>query len=104
MSQREFERQQAVERFLALEYSKEIEIQELVKLAANICGTPTALITFIDHETQYIKFKQAFDFETTLRNHSFCNYVVESQDVFMVPDALLDSRFINNPLVIGDPN
>lgn len=36
MSQREFERQQAVERFLALQYSKEIEIHELVKLTANI--------------------------------------------------------------------
>ena len=48
MPQRELERLQAVNRFLKLEFSKEKELQEIVELAAAICGTPTALITLID--------------------------------------------------------
>ena len=104
MPQRELERVQAVNRFLKLELSKEKELQEIISLAAEICGTPTALITFIDHDTQYIKFKQAFKYDTTLRQNAFCHHVIENEDIMVVPDAMLDERFVNNPLVTGDPN
>lgn len=104
MPQKEVERLQAVHRFLKLDFSKEDELQEIVELAARICGTTTALITFIDQDTQYIKFKQAFDFETTSKKDAFCRYTVEQNQPFIIPDTLLDERFISNPLVIGDPN
>ncbi|WP_345949225.1 GAF domain-containing protein [Mucilaginibacter sp. PAMB04274] len=104
MPKRELERLRAVNRFLKLKISKEEELQEIVSLAAEICGTPTALITLIDADTQYIPIKQAFNFKTTPRTQAFCNHVIEQQDVMIVPDALSDERFINNPLVTGDPN
>ncbi|QJD96343.1 GAF domain-containing protein [Mucilaginibacter robiniae] len=104
MPQKELERIAAVNRFLKLELSKEKELQEIVKLAAEICGTPTALLTLIDEETQYIKLKQAFDFDTTTRRDAFCNHVIDQYEVMVVPDALEDERFINNPLVTGNPN
>ncbi|WP_345954599.1 GAF domain-containing protein [Mucilaginibacter sp. PAMB04168] len=104
MPKRELERLQAVNRFLKLKISKEEELQEIVSLAADVCGTPTALITLIDADMQYIPVKQAFDFKTTPRTQAFCNYVIEQQDVMIVPDASSDERFVNNPLVTGDPN
>jgi PAS domain S-box-containing protein len=104
MPQNERERVKAVNRFLELDFSKEKELQEIIGLAAEICGTPTALITFIDHDTQYIKFKQEFAYDTTTRQNAFCNFVIEGDDVLIVPDALLDVRFANNPLVLGDPS
>ncbi|WP_345950588.1 GAF domain-containing protein [Mucilaginibacter sp. PAMB04274] len=104
MPHKEYGRLQAVRRFLELEISKEKELQDIVELAAKICGTPTALLTLIDKDTQFIKFKHAFAFDTTPRGDAFCNHVIEQSEVMTVPDALLDHRFLNNPLVLGNPN
>jgi diguanylate cyclase (GGDEF)-like protein len=35
---------------------------------------------------------------------SFCNYAIQQDDSFLVPDTLKDSRFSNHPLVHGAPN
>lgn len=104
MPHKENDRLHAVKRFLNLQISKEQELQEIVALAAKICGTPTALITFIDDDTQYIRFKQAFAYDETTRANAFCNHVIEGNEVMVVPDAHQDERFRNNPLVTGDPN
>lgn len=104
MPLRELERIAAVNRFLKLEISKEKELQEIIELAAKICGTPTALITLIDADTQFIKFKVGFQYETTSRADAFCDHVIDQDQVMMVPDAQLDERFAANPLVTGDPN
>jgi PAS domain S-box-containing protein len=104
MQLKEWERLQAVNRFVNLEFSKEEELQEIVELAAAICGTPTALITLIDENTQHIKFKKGFDRFTTTREESFCSYHLDQPEVMIVPDAQLDARFADNPLVTGSPN
>lgn len=102
MPLREIERLQAVNRFLKLEISKEKELQAIVELAAKICGTPTALITMMDEQTQYIKFKVGSNLETTHRDQAFCNEVIRQYEVVVIPDALLDERFCHNPHVAGD--
>lgn len=104
MPQNELERLQVVNRFLALKVSKEKEIQEIVELAAEICQTPTAMVTLLDHDTQHIKFKVGSDLETTTRQDAFCNHVIEQDEVMIVPDALQDKRFVNSSLVTGDSN
>lgn len=104
MPQKERDRVQAVKRFLELEISKDEELQQIITLAAKVCGTPTALITFIDEDTQYIKFKQAFAYQQTSRHDAFCDHVIQGDDVMVVPDAQQDGRFMNNPLVTGDPH
>ena len=81
MPLRELERLVTVNRFLKLEISKEKELQEVVELAAKICGTPTALITLIAEDTQHIKFKVGFEPETTSRADAFCNHVIEQDEV-----------------------
>ena len=101
---KELERIKAVNRFLKLEISKEKELQDIVSLAASICGTETALITFIDEDTQYIKFKQNFAFDHTTREQAFCNHVIEKNEVMIVPDARKDPRFVKNPLVTHNPS
>jgi len=104
MYQSEIERVRTVERFLSLEISKEKELQEIVTLAAQICNVPTALITFIDNDTQHIRFKHSFTADTTTRTDAFCSHAIEQHQVLVIPDALNDDRFNNNPLVTGNPN
>jgi len=101
---KELERLQAVNRFLKLEISKEKELQEIVALAASICNTKTALITLIDEDTQHIIFKHEFAFDKTTREDAFCNHVISQNNVIVVQDAMKDSRFLDNPLVTGNPH
>ncbi|UEG52121.1 GAF domain-containing protein [Mucilaginibacter daejeonensis] len=104
MPQNELARLQAVNRFLKLKISKEDELQEIVSMAAEICGTPSALISLIDQDTQHIPIKRSFNFKSTPRSQAFCNHVIEQNGVMVVPDAVIDRRFTNNPLVTGDPH
>lgn len=104
MPSKEQERLRAVNRFLKLEISKEKQIQEIVGLAAEICQTPTAMVTLLDHDTQYIKFKVGCDLETTTRQDAFCNHLIEQDDVMIITDARRDQRFVNSSLVTGDTN
>jgi PAS domain S-box-containing protein len=102
MPLRELERLQAVERFLKLESSKDAELQAIVSMAAKICGTPSALITLIDHDTQHIKFRHAHSNKCSSREDAFCNQVVMQGVMIVVPDSLLDPRFASHPSVRGD--
>ena len=101
---KELERLQAVNRFLKLKISKEQEMEEILALAATICNTKTALITLIDEDTQHIIFKHEFAFDKTTREQAFCAHVISQHGVMVVPDAMKDERFIDNPLVTGSPN
>lgn len=104
MPYRELERLQAVNRFVKLEFYKEKELQEIVELAADICQSPIALITLLDEHKQHIKFRFGTDMEKTPRQDAFCNHTIEHYDLMVIPDALQDERFVNNPLVINNPH
>ncbi|WP_350656140.1 ATP-binding protein [Psychrobacter sp. S1-30-MNA-CIBAN-0213] len=76
-------------------------LTELVKLFFDV---PMVAITFMDEHVQYLKSPHGFgSLRTTKRGVSICNYTVLSDNVFIVPDLLLDKRFAGNPLVTEDP-
>ena len=104
MFSKELKRQQEVERLLNMTISKEKELQEIVELAAALCGTPTAMITLLDEDTQHVLFKRGgVEVDRVERSNTFCTYLIEQDDVMMIPDALLDDRFKDNPFVTDDP-
>lgn len=104
MPRKELERLQAVDRFLKLKISREDELQELVNCAADICGTPIAMITLIDADTQHIRYRVGTDLAQTSRADAFCNYTIRHQGLFIVPDTGKDERFIDHPYRKGDTN
>jgi PAS domain S-box-containing protein len=103
MPQRELERLQAVHRFLNLKINKDAELQEIVELAAELCETPIALITLIDERTQFFLYKTGTDISSNIRKDSFCNYLLNSGEMVIIPDTLADPRFANVPSVVNAP-
>lgn len=75
---------------------------EIIALAATICGTPIAMVSLVDDNRQWFKAKLGIDFSETSRMLSFCAHTICESDMLVVEDALDDSRFMNNPMVTGE--
>lgn len=100
----EEERLKEVSRFLEFDFNRSSEFQDIVELAAQICEKPVALITLLDEEFNWLKVRFGTDIEVMPRETSFCKYAIQQNNLFIIPDAAKDSRFMGNPLVHSDPN
>jgi hypothetical protein len=76
---------------------------DLTELAAWICEAPIALISLLDEKRQSFKSKVGTSVKETSRDISFCTHAINQTDLFIVPDATLDTRFANSPLVTSEP-
>jgi GAF domain-containing protein len=76
---------------------------DLTELAARICEAPIALISLVDEKRQWFKSKVGTSVNETSRDLSFCAHAIGQSDLFIVPDATKDPRFVSNPLVTSDP-
>ena len=75
----------------------------LTHLAAQVCGTPIALVSLIDPTRQWFKAKVGIDVPETSRDIAFCAHAIHQSDMLIVPDATQDPRFADNPLVTEAP-
>jgi diguanylate cyclase (GGDEF)-like protein/PAS domain S-box-containing protein len=86
-----------------LDSQPEIECDELVQLAAAICGTPIGLVTLLDERHQWYRVSNHLKMRDTPREAAFCAHAIRQTGLFLVKDALMDARFGSNPLVTSDP-
>lgn len=78
---------------------------DVVKLASYICDTPIALISLVDEDRQWFKARVGLSAMETPRGQAFCAHaILDPEKVMEVPDTQLDERFVNNPLVTGEPS
>ncbi len=99
----ESRRLRSLESYRVLDTPPEFEFDEIVRLAALLCGTPVALISLVDHDRQWFKARIGLDVESTSRDVSFCTHAIEGSGVMVVEDAAVDPRFRQNPLVVSEP-
>lgn len=87
-----------------LDTAPEERFDRLTRLARRLFGVPIALVSLIDANRQWFKSRQGLDVEETPRDLSFCGHAILGDDILLIPDAALDDRFSDNPLVIGEPH
>jgi diguanylate cyclase (GGDEF)-like protein len=95
-------RLETLRQYSILDTLPEQSYNDIVELAAHICDTPIAAVNFIDKTRQWSKASLGLDTQEILRENSFCTYTILAPDrLTIVPQALDDERFSNNPFVTG---
>lgn len=80
------------------------EIQGLCEVASRVASTPIALVSLVDEREQnFLASVGLGNIRKTDRDIAFCAHAIMGSHQLEVPDALLDPRFSENPLVVGDP-
>src|SRR5215472_8145533 len=82
----------ALDRYAILDTDPEQSFDDLVILASYICKTPIALLSLLDDHRQWFKSAVGVQVRET------------PLEIFIVPDTLQDTRFRENPMVVGEPH
>ncbi len=100
---RESERLAALRSYRILDTEPERCFDDLSLLASYVCQTPVALLTLVDADRQWFKARKGVDVTETPRDVAICAHAIKQEELFIVPDALEDERFRDNPLVASGP-
>ena len=103
-SEMEADRLLALHQTCLLDTPEEAAFDEIVTLAAEICGTPISAFTLLSSDRQWIKAAVGLSVRETSREVSFCQHAILQDDLFVIEDAHEDDRFRENALVIAEPN
>lgn len=119
----ELQRLQVLKSYLMLDGEREEIFERITRTAAKHFDAPIVLISLVDLGRQWFMSNRGLPFELreTPRKHAFCSHAIKQKvnkqhhndmnldeqplyPLLIVPDATLDYRFRNNPLVTGPPD
>jgi len=103
VSSQETQRLEALRQYNILDTPAEQSYDDITALAAYICDVPIALISLVAAHRQWFKSKVGIAVNETSRDVSFCAHAIATPETMVIPDALADQRFADNPLVTHAP-
>uniref|UniRef100_UPI00248DC8DD GAF domain-containing protein n=1 Tax=Aeromonas taiwanensis TaxID=633417 RepID=UPI00248DC8DD len=80
------------------------QLDRLTRLITRHFSLPIAMVSLTDVNRQWFLARTGVALCEISREHSFCGHAILRPDIMQVPDARLDPRFADNPLVLGDPS
>ena len=87
-----------------LDSAIEERFERITRLVCNILDVPISAISLVDDDRQWFKSVQGLNVSETPRSIAFCSHTILGDEALVVPDALADHRFADNPLVTENPN
>ncbi|HTI73308.1 MAG TPA: PAS domain-containing protein [Candidatus Limnocylindria bacterium] len=100
----EVQRIKALRQYDLLDTRPEHALDDLISLVQRLCEVPVVFVSLV--EEHRVRFKSRVGLPDTefSRDTSFCAHAILQPDLFVVPDATLDERFADSPLVTGEPH
>jgi two-component system NtrC family sensor kinase len=86
-----------------LDSPSEAAFDRITQMVGEILQVPIVLVSFVDRERQWFKSRFGFEGSESSRDSAFCAHTILGDDPLVVPDATLDPRFCDSPLVVGAP-
>ncbi|PKM31862.1 MAG: GGDEF domain-containing protein [Gammaproteobacteria bacterium HGW-Gammaproteobacteria-11] len=99
----EVARQRDLDQLNIVDTPADPQIDALLRLAQRLFQARTVLVTLLDGDRQWFKGRRGMSLAETPRKISFCAHAIQDEAIMEVPDARLDPRFRDNPLVQGEP-
>jgi diguanylate cyclase (GGDEF)-like protein len=98
-------RLQELRSYAVLDTEADPNFDDISELTRRIAGTEIGIVSLVDAHRQWFKscVGAPLGQQETPRRVSFCGHTILQRDPLIIPDALADPRFADNPLVTGDP-
>ncbi len=93
----------ALDRYAILGSGRDAAFDDVVRLVADVFAAPIAVVNFLAADRQWFKAEVGIGTDTLPLDTSICRHAILQPGVFVVPDTREDARFVDNPLVSGDP-
>ncbi len=103
LPENESRRLEALSSVRLLDSPEQEVFDNLARLTADVTETPIALICLVDKDRQWFLSHIGLAARETSRSIAFCAHSILQNELMEVPDATLDQRFCDNPLVVGKP-
>ena len=100
----EHDRLETLRSLRLLDSPSEERFDRLTRMAQRLFGVPIALVSLVDENRQWFKSCLGLSARETSRDISFCGHTILGDDLLVIPDATLDDRFSDNPLVLNNPH
>jgi diguanylate cyclase (GGDEF)-like protein len=81
----------------------EERFDRITRMASRLLDMPISVVSLVGSDFQWFKSTRGLGMEGSPRSGSFCAHAILSDRPLVVPDTLLDSRFRDSPLVVGEP-
>ncbi len=85
-----------------LDTTSEDVFEDIARAAAEACSASMAMVCFVDSERLWFKAAVGTKLPESPRDWGFCSAAILQREPLIVPDALDDPRFAQNPLVMGE--
>lgn len=94
-------RLEALRKLNIIDTPLEERFERITRLAKRLLQVEVAAISLVEANRQWFKSAQGHHVTETSRDISFCGHTILQNEAFVIPDARLDARFLDNPLVTG---
>ena len=95
-------RVQALDRYELAEMPHDPALDDIARLAAQLCNAPVGAVTLIDKDAVLIPGRYGIDIPAAPRNTMPCETTISGDGIYQIPDARRDPAYAPGGIPLGD--